>query len=51
MAVSSTNDFVNRIVEATDAGEWSQAIDVWNEMTEKRMEKPKRRTNVWETSL
>ena len=38
MAVSSTNDFVNRIVEATDAGEWSQAIDVWNEMTEKYLE-------------
>lgn len=36
--MSSTNDFVNRIVEATDAGEWSQAIDVWNEMTEKYLE-------------
>ena len=36
--MSEPDEFVNKIVEATDDGDWKKAIAVWNEMTKEFLE-------------
>ena len=36
--MSKADEFVNKIVEATDDGDWEKAISIWNEMTKEYLE-------------
>ena len=31
--MDATDDFVNRIVEATNQGDWQGALDIWNDLS------------------
>lgn len=36
--MSKADEFVNKIVEATDNGDWKKAVAAWNEMTKEFLE-------------